>query len=405
MMPARNTLHDPLLMAAMLLQGLGLCAQVFFAGLWLGLLNLGLLGFIAIRVVKFQPAAAVDKAHSPVEQETMRELVGMFDQMAQLVQQQSQQLAESVARINTVVVDATGKLGVSFHELNDQSQAQDKLVQGLLSQTGSRQQTEGQFDFTRFLDDTHDLLQHFVQMMVSTSENSMKMVHAIDDISHQMDKVFSLLQDISGIANQTNLLALNAAIEAARAGEAGRGFAVVADEVRKLSQHSNQFSEQIAAVVNAAKQDIASAKEVVSGMASKDMTSTIAEKTRVDEMMESMQIYNSGIDQTLAGITQATAQIGESVNIAVTSLQFEDVVTQVVAYSEVHVTRLQDLAQRLHLRLEQVRNNASGLDQVQIHDMVKQFSAEIENIAGEWQNPVNKAVSQDSMDAGDVELF
>lgn len=132
-----------------------------------------------------------------------------------------------------------------------------------------------------------ELLGDSVEVSAGISEKVKDATGKLGLLNTQSQSIEAIVLTIKNIADQTNLLALNAAIEAARAGEQGRGFAVVADEVRQLASRTNESTSEIANVVSDNKtltDDVTSAMEEVSNIADEGMNKIAEVSTVMDEI-------------------------------------------------------------------------------------------------------------------------
>ncbi|MEZ9244670.1 methyl-accepting chemotaxis protein [Vibrio lentus] len=141
-------------------------------------------------------------------------------------------------------------------------------------------------------------------------------VSAVGELQQMSSQIGSILDVIRGIAEQTNLLALNAAIEAARAGEQGRGFAVVADEVRVLAQKTTQSTSEIETMISNLQSSSKTASNVIESCMS-DMDMSVEQASSANSAMEEIQALILEISHMSTHISQAAAeQSGTSGDIA-----------------------------------------------------------------------------------------
>lgn len=194
-------------------------------------------------------------------------------------------------------------------------------------------------------------LQKTVSKMSELSSDIASSASAVNQVEERVDAIGSVVGTIQGISEQTNLLALNAAIEAARAGEAGRGFAVVADEVRNLAQRTQQATVEIQEMITQLQSSATSAVEL--------MEKSVVEAAEGEELVSNAGSELDGIVGQVTQINDMNFQIatasGQQSSVAEEMSQNLTNVRELVEASVVVVTELLETS-------EMMQNNAEELD-------------------------------------------
>jgi len=182
-------------------------------------------------------------------------------------------------------------------------------------------------------------------------------VSAMDQLERLAGEIGRIVETITAISSQTNLLALNAAIEAARAGEAGRGFAVVADEVRKLAEESNQSAQRIADFIDQIRNQVVKTAEGVKNSVSV-VNRQIEIGSRVTETFARIANGNSKIVDAIEDITRGITSLVEE------SKRISNSIQNVAAIAEENAASAEETSaasQEISAAMEEINANVNTL--------------------------------------------
>jgi methyl-accepting chemotaxis protein len=253
---------------------------------------------------------------------------------------------DEIVRVKSLLADAIARLLGSLNHLTGLATRQKDLSETIVQ--GASNGGSEQVSIDRFIGDTTNVLQAFVDSAAQNSAHATLLVEKMDRINAAVSAVVKVLEEIEGISRQTNLLALNAAIEAARAGETGRGFAVVADEVRALSERTSHFSQQIRSQIGTVHKLIHETEGAINEMASHDRDSAVRSKRDFDATMGVIQKVNALTAHRVGDLAGIVAEIEQQVGIAITSLQFQDTTSQLIGHTQLRIEQSQRLLAALH---------------------------------------------------------
>lgn len=274
----------------------------------------------------------------------LREVIGGISQMVSRLHSISDDIVHKAETSTAMAEDQsinTIKIASSAEEFNMQTKDAMQQAKVATNQTdhASKTATQGQ-----------KLISNAVKSFVEIDNSVIQTQGSIDDLASRINSISAVISVISEVANQTNLLALNAAIEAARAGEQGRGFAVVADEVRQLAQRTTQATSEISETITSVQNSSRIAKQNMDDMVIQ-LKEGIGQTRQGGEIVESVR---SETDE----VAKMVAHIGNSL---IEHVQASSLILEYVSQVEQSSLGTKDAARGTLMASQQIRDASDEL--------------------------------------------
>jgi methyl-accepting chemotaxis protein len=247
----------------------------------------------------------------------------------------------------TQIEQGIGDLANRFSDIHERLQVAISTSQ----QTASGM--SGQQGLSDVIGNADNELNQIVLSLRSAIHSRDELLGEISKLSQITDELRAMGAEVAGIASQTNLLALNAAIEAARAGEQGRGFAVVADEVRTLSTRSGETGSRITQRIVQVNDTLQATLERTTQFAQQEARILQQAETTIQSVLNEFRQSGNQIVESAQVLEQESSQVRSNVADVLVALQFQDRVSQILDHV---MTDMQKLADTLGEHKQQLQD-------------------------------------------------
>jgi methyl-accepting chemotaxis protein len=306
------------------------------------------------------------------------------------------QLRSEVGQVRGLLRDAIQNLQQSFTELEALIAEQGGLLAKLLTSVEATSGDAGP-NIASFLKEITPLLKSLSELLLHIDRNGAESARRSDTLATDLSETFKLLQQFERVEKQTSLLAVNASIEAAHAGDLGRGFGVVAQEVRHLSSFSKELNQRVVENLERARVTSSSMRDMLADAMARDIAGAEESRARIAVLFDAIAGLDQKISRGLDRIREISRKTADHAATAMRVLQFEDIVGQLLGCMEKRVTRMEGLFARL-AALPAFRNGS-------LAELGAQLDAFVADMNATYATPPSSPVTQQSMAGGEIELF